>query len=211
VAQQSSVPIVESVLLTADLTAGDGSASVRVEYRLSGGAPDTAVPIQLLGFDEATTDQVRVGDRDPVVLWPTSGTLRAAMVRPWASEASEYGRFVVEYDIREAVEESGNDFLVRIPVVVAGLTAGDARDEFFRASVRLPAEWRVADGFPSGFRPDADAHSVSLSVLPAVLRLQGTVDGSWRLGLPLLVDVLVVSILLAFAFFGWLHLRRIAA
>ena len=78
VAQQSSVPIVESVVLTADLTAGDGSAAVRIEYRLSGGAPDTAVPIQLLGFDEATTDQVRVGDRDPVVLWPTSGSLRAS-------------------------------------------------------------------------------------------------------------------------------------
>jgi hypothetical protein len=181
-----------------------------VEYRLSGGAVGAAVPIQLLGFDDATTDEVRAGDRDPIVLWPASGTLRTATIHPWAAGTVENGRFVLEYEILEAVQESGNDFLVRIPVVVAKLPAGDAGDEFFRASVRLPAAWRVADGFPSGFQTDAATHSTSLSVMPAVIRLRGTLDGRWRLGLPLFVDVLVVSILLAFAFLGWIHLKRVA-
>jgi len=209
-ALQSATPMVESAVLTVDLTAGDGSASVRVEYRLSGHAPGAAIPIQLLGFGVATTDEVRVGALDPVVLWPTSGTLRVATVRSWGSAEGEASRFALEYDVLEAVEQSGDAFVVRVPIVVVKLPPVEEADELFRARVRLPAAWRVADGFPSGFRADGDDYSVSLPVVPSVVRLRGRVDGRWRPGLPLVVDLLVVSILLAFAFRGWRHLRRIA-
>jgi hypothetical protein len=40
---------------------------------------------------------------------------------------------------------------------------------------------------------------------------RGRTDGTWRLGLPLVIDLLTVVILLAFSFVGWRHLARIAA
>jgi hypothetical protein len=182
-----------------------------VEYRLSVTPADFEYPLQLLGFGPATADEVRVDDRETVVLWPATGALRVATVGRSESVDRSSDRIVLEYRVPDAIEEEDGAFVVRLPVAVVTLPGREGVDDLFRASVLLPQDWRVADGFPSGTRLGEDgAYVATLSVVPSVIRLQGRSDGAWRPGLPFLVDLLIVTILAAFAYRGWRHLRRIA-
>lgn len=190
-----------------------GSAEVRLDYVFvarEGGAAlplSESIPVNFLGFGAATVREVIV-DGSPLVLWPTTGSHRQAAVRPPAAVDGDAVEIALAYTINEAVEVEGNELTLRVPLVT-GPPPEEGGDGFV-AAVRVPAGWAMAEGFPSGLRPnDAGVWEVSLPVVPSVVRMRGRSDGARRVGLPLVVDVLTLSLLLAFAFFGWRHLRGV--
>lgn len=203
---------VASERLAADLTAGDRSASVRVDFVLTGGEPGAPITLQLLGFDVATAADVIVDDVSRHVLWPASGSLSAATITaPSATEGGDLA-FVVEYRIALAVAENGGALTGRVPVLTAALPIAEEAGDVFEAVLRLPGGWAVTDGFPTGLRSDGeDAYRVSLAAVPSVLSFRARSDGTWRPGLPLLMDLLTVLVLLGFTVVGWRHLRGLAA
>ena len=76
----------------------------------------------------------------------------------------------------------------------------------------MPETWRVADGFPSGLRRDADGTlRASLPVAPSMVGFRARSDGTWRPGFPHLVDALTLLVLFGFGLRGWLHLRGVVS
>lgn len=209
---------VRSVDAAIDLTAGDGSASVRVDFVLVGKTPVAAPPprepvsFDLLGFDDASVDAVTMNGDESIVLWPTVGSHKALTV--YLPEVLNGNSLPVTFAYRvvRAVEDRDGVLMVRVPLL-NGPTAPLANEGGdFNAEVRLPENWSVTDAFPSGLRSRADGvRVVSLPVVPAVVRFRARTDGRWRPGVPLLFDVLTVLILVGFATFGWRHLREVAA
>lgn len=206
-----------SAELEVDMTAGDGSALVDVRYALGAsepGAPpplDTPIDLELLGFGEATADHVEVvGER--VVLWPTAGSRRAAVIR--APEQLDGDTLVLafSYRVERAALASGDvELAAHVPILAGPAVLTDAGGPAFTARLSVPERWALSEGFPSGLRESsAGVYHVTLPVVPAVVSFRARTDGSWRPGFPLLVDVLTILILTAFAGFGWRHLRSVA-
>lgn len=190
-----------------------GSAVVRLDYLLGSSEPDVAVPevepilLKLLGVGDATVREVMV-DGAPLVLWPASGSLRAAVLRPSAVPAGETLSLSIEYTVARAAEIDGSEVTLRVPLVTGPRPVEDG--EGFVTDVEVPAGWVMGDGFPSGLRQTEEGVWIaSLPVVPSVVRLQGRTDGVRRIRLPLVVDVLTVGLLLAFALFGWRHLSGV--
>lgn len=191
----------------------DGAASVRLDYVFvasptSAALPLTeSIPVQLLGFGNATVREVRV-DGAALVLWPTTGSHREAAIRPSRAAPGTALPVSIEYVIPEAVDNEGGALNVRVPLVTG--PPGTEGGSGFTASVEVPVNWAMSDGFPSGLREtDPGVWEVSLPVVPSVVRIRGAADGGRRLSLPLVVDALALLLLLGFAAFGWRHLRRV--
>ena len=205
---------VQSARLYADLSPDDGGAEVRIEYVLDvRGTPE--LQFELLGFGAASADgfwlgEERTGTR--IELDPQTGSMRAAAFTLSLADGSEPYRLVVQYWIADAVQLDGEDLLLRVPVLSIALPPAAGVPDLFRAELSLPPEWSVSEGFPTGFEANEEgAYVVSLPVVPSMVSARGRTDGTWRLGLPLVIDLLTVVILLAFSFVGWRHLVRIAA
>lgn len=208
---------VVSASLEADFREGDGSALVRVRYELAGtpfGAPlplDEPIAVHLLGFGEATTGDVILESGDRVVLWPTVGSHRAAVVEAPASFAGETLPFEATYRIDRAVVSDGAVLRARVPILSGPAVLTDVRGPGFQARLLLPADWVLSEGFPSGLRRQDDgAYVVTLPVVPSVVAFRARTDGVWRPGFPFLVDLLTLLVLGSFAGFGWRHLRSMA-
>ena len=213
--------------VVADLTAGDGGAEVTIEYDLAsapggqGGSrgPEAGgsglVSLELLGFDAANASDVRVSGPDVperrVVLWPTSGSHRTASVRlpdpDGDGRASLRATYRVEAAVSDLVALRG-----RVPILTGLAAAEQGGVEAFTAELRLPAEWRISEGFPSGLRRlESGVYTVGLPVVPSLIGFRASADGEWRPGVPLMVDVLTLTILLGFAGFGWRHLQGVVS
>ena len=231
-AQQASGWGIAAQRVVVDLTAADGSADVTVAWLLAGADPDMplpadeSVPLALLGFGEADVEDVVRDGAETIVLWPTSGSRRTATVRPPFD--SEGGSLLMKftYRVASAVEIDGERARARVPLltgppllagnssvvapeIVAAAGLGPAG---FSAEVRVPEEWVVADGFPSGLRPSsAGVYEVELPTTPAMIGFRARTDGRWVPGVPLLIDTVTVALLLAFAAFGWRHLQGVVS
>lgn len=210
----SAQTTVRSVRLYADLSADDGGAEVRVEYVLDvRGTPE--LRFELLGFGSATTDLFWLGEErtgTQVQLDTETGSMRAASFTLSLAETGEPYHLVGVYRIAEAVQRDGEDVRVRVPVLSVAFPPTDGVPDLFRAELRLPPAWSVAEGFPTGLEADDEGlYVVDLPVVPSVISLRGRADGAWRPGLPLLIDVLIGAILLAFGFMGWRHVKRAAS
>jgi hypothetical protein len=212
--QLSAQTTVQSARLYADLSPDDGGAEVRIEYVLDvQGTPE--LQFELLGFGSASADgfwlgEERTGTR--IELDPQTGSMRAATFTLTLANTSEPYRLVAQYWIAEAVQLDGEDVLLRVPVLSIALPPADGVPDLFRAELRLPPDWSVTEGFPTGLEVnDEGVYTVSLPVVPSMVSARGRTDGTWRPGLPLLIDVLTVLVLLAFSFVGWRHLSRVAA
>lgn len=209
---QTSQWRVASARMVVELIDADGAATVRVDYLLVGGLPGSAVPLQLLGFAAATTEEVTVAGLGDVILWPASGSLRAASFSAPDHDPGSPLRLSVGYRIAHAVEGEGPVLRVRIPVAVVPLPTAEGVEAPFEARVRLPNGWTLSEAFPSGFRADsAGDQVVSLAVIPSVVGFRANTDGQWRLGFPLVVHLLMATILIAFGWRGLRHLRKLAA
>jgi len=199
-----------------DLTAGDGSAEVEIRYVLSGALGTGTLTLELLGFDSATaTDAVHccwTVDEETVVLWPTTGSHRAASIPvPVVAEAEDHlPSLRLRYRVAHAVTEENGAVHGRIPVLSVDLPPVGEGADVFSASLVLPASWVVTEGFPTGLaRGDEGAWGVSLPVVPAMVSVRARSDGTWRPGAPLLVDILAAVVLLLAGFLGWRHLRKL--
>jgi hypothetical protein len=205
-------PFVRSARVTIDLTAAEGSASVLVEYALEGARAGGSVSIELLGFDEAFTDEVEVVGGDRIVLWPATGSRRSATV----TLPNELGpgpvRMGFAYRIEAAVRRAGERFHARVPVLTIAAPPVAGVGDVFAADVRLPEGWTVADAFPSGLAArDPGQLEATLQVVPSVVRVRGRTDGGWRPGLGLALDVLALLIVGGVIVAGHRHMRRMIA
>lgn len=210
---------VVSARMTADLTAEDGSAEVTVRYVLSGtprGSPlplERTVPVELLGVADTRVTEVSVEGAGPVVLWPTNGVHRAAGIElPMGVAGGDTVAFRITYRVEGAVRADGVRLRGRVPVLSGPSAPAPGAGGGFEARLLLPAGWRLSEGFPSTLRAEqAGSWSVALPVSPAFVGFRARSDGTWRPGLTLLVDLLTLGILAAFTYFGWRHLRSVAA
>ena len=205
---------VQSARLYADLSRDDGGAEVRVEYVLDlRGTPE--LRFELLGFGSASADEFWLGEQRAdtrIELEAETGSMRTAAFTPSLAETSGPYHLVAHYRIAEAVELGGKDVLVRVPVLSIAVPPADGVSDLFRAELRLPPEWSIAEGFPTGLEAnDEGAYTVALQVVPSLVSARGRTDGTRRPGLPLVIDLLTAAILLAFGFVGWRHLKRAAS
>lgn len=228
---------VVSARMTADLTADDGTAEVTLLYVLSGtprGATlplDRPIPVELLGFGSAAVQQVAVGSDDPVVLWPTRGRHRAAEIEPWpaavaaglvppgatlppssvAPPAADVLPLEITYRVEGAVGRDGAELRGRLPVLTGPSAPEAGAGGGFEARLLLPEAWRLSEGFPSTLRTEEPGvWSVALPVTPAFVGFRARADGSWRPGPTHLVDLVTLTLLVAFTLLGWRHLRSVA-
>ena len=208
--------LVRSVHMEADLNSEDGVADVVVRYEV-GAVEGDVLPasqplhLELLGFGDATVDRFTTRSGDSVELWPTHGTHRAASV--WVSTTAldpDIGFVELSYRVDAAVVEQDGRLRARIPVLT-GPPGAPGADGRFTARLRLPEGWTVSEGFPSGLRRDDDGSwSVGLQVTPSMVGFRGRTDGTWRLSVPLVVDLMTVLVLLVFSAVGWRHLSGVA-
>lgn len=214
-AQGTSSWAVVSARFEADLTAADGAADVTMRYVFAteaGGTLPLDVPInlELLGFDEATTNRFTADGTD-VELWPTTGSHRAAAVYAPPAAGGSSLSMELRYRIERAVVDDGGKLRGRIPVLSGPSAPTAGGDDAFEARLILPEHWAPSEGFPSGLRVQSDgSYTVTLQVVPSVVGFRGRSDGVRRPGLPLLVDLLTLVILVSFSAFGWRHLRGVA-
>jgi hypothetical protein len=214
-AQDESMWRVESAQMEVDASVGDGAAQVTIHYTFvadGGGALplDSPIPFELLGFGEATTESFTVGSGPAISLAVTGGTHRSGEIMPPSAVTGEALPIEVRYRVEQAVQLADGRVRGRIPT----LTAPPLVDEGsgFRAILVLPAQWSLVEGFPSGLRLNPSGqYEVSLPVVPAMIGFRGRTDGAWRPGIPLMVDLLMLTMLCGFAVFGWRHLSGVAA
>ena len=207
----SAQTTVQSARLYADLSPDDGGAEVRVEYVLDvQGTPE--LRFELLGFGAASADVFWLGEQrtgTQIELDAETGSMRAAAFTLSLAETSEPYHLVTHYWIAEAVQLDGEDVRVRVPVLSIAFPPADGVSDLFRAELRLPPEWSVAEGFPTGLEAnDEGVYTVALPVVPSLVSARGRTDGAWRPGLPLVIDLLTAAVLLVFSFMGWRHLKR---
>ena len=203
---------VRSAALSADLTAADGSAQVRIDYVLEGEA--SVADVELLGFADATAEELVVDGRSSVLrLGTVSGRRRAAELSLTAPDADGARRLSLRYEVTGAVEHDEGRVRVRIPVAsVSFPPAADAPGTVFSASLRLPSGWSVTEAFPSGLTRVAESsYEVGLAVVPAVVAFRARNDGRRVPGVPAVLSGVAGVILLGLGLAGWRHLRSVAA
>lgn len=212
--------VVRSVTMSADLTAGDGSAAVSVVIDF---VPDTVdLRIELLGFERATAETFRIGGTGgrQIRFDERSGS-RAWVVIPHGGfesvgltpgEATAPRRITASYTVRDAVSHDGALVRVRVPVLTVALPPARDAGDVFRAVLRTPPQWSLTESFPTGFVSSSPGqYDVELAVPPSVVSLRARSDGAWRPGVPLVLDVLAGAILLVFLIVGWRHLHAAAS
>lgn len=201
---------VDAARLAVDLTAGDGSAAVRVEYELTiGGARE--VTVELLAPEGVSARDVRTSAGETVELRAAGGLLRRATVPlppPGAPRAPT--RLELAYRLDGAVRADRGGVRARVPVLSVALPPA-AGGEVFRASVRVPSAWSVSEAFPAGLRETAPGvWEAGLPVVPSLVSVRGRSDGRWRPGPGLIVELATAAILLAFLALGWRRLRGVS-
>jgi len=213
---QAPATVVQTAHMRVDVTAGDGSAAVEIDYTLSGTITTDALGVELLGFGSATVAEVVyccwAGEAKTIVLWPTTGSHTMASIPFPALTEGEEGPppLQIRYQVTGAVTEEGSAAYARIPVLSVELPPLSGGGDVFSVSLVLPAKWVLTEGFPTGLRRGDDGRaSVTLPVVPSLVSFRARSDGKWRPGLPLIIDVLAAALILLAGFLGWLHLKRL--
>jgi hypothetical protein len=204
---------VRSVRLVADLTAVGGGGTVRMEYTLESGEPGSMIPATVLDFGPSAATNLRFGEaRNAAPLRALTGVARGAEVGVEPSSSPGTGRVVIHYDLASPVTSEDGDLRGHVPVLSLDRPPTQPGPGVFTAELRLPPEWLVVEGFPTGLSATGKpgVYTVSLSVVPAVVSFRGRSDGRWRPGLPLGLEVLAGIAMVGFGLYGWRHLRRVA-
>lgn len=201
---------VHAATFVAELAEGDSEVRVQVVFEFTGVAPGDSVPVSLLDFGDAVARDVRVAGADaPATLVRGPGAARSGYLSVGAGPEGS-GWLQVTYRVPVPEARGGAGVHLRLPVLTVDLPPEAARPGLFRGQVQVPRAWRVAEGFPTGLAATgADgALDVSLQVVPSLVSLRARTDGTWRPGLPLLLDGVAMAGLLLFSVLGWRHLTR---
>jgi hypothetical protein len=167
----------------------------------------------VLDFGSARVSDLRTDDGRRLSLMQGAGVSRGVVLPLGSPDAQGFVRIVTEYDVPGAVSVEGGSLRVHVPVLTVDRPPGEAGPDVFAAELRVPPEWSITEGFPSGLAAGAEAgvYGVGLPVVPAVVSFRGRSDGAWRPGLSLALEVLAGAVLLGFSLTGWRHLRGAAA
>jgi len=201
---------VHAASLEADLATEPGVARVRLRYEISDVAPGALVSVSLLDFGTAVGEDFRVGRAGaPVRMVARNGAARSGS---WPVEEGPGGRSVlsVAYRVVGVGEVGDGRFVSHLPVLSVDLSPEAARPGLFQGHVRVPVDWAVTEGFPTGMSADGEqgSYSVELAVVPSVVILRARADGRRRPGLPAALDLVAIAALLATAFAGWRHMQE---
>jgi hypothetical protein len=201
---------VHTASLDADFTVAPGFAHIRIDYELNGLEPGDLVPVSVLDFGDARAQDFLVGASGaPASLAETHGAARRGA---WPVEVGADGRTLlrVEYRVPRTGEDGGGRIVSHLPLVSVDRAPEAARTGLFQGRVRVPAEWAVTEGFPTGLAlgDEPDVYAVALSVVPSVVTLRARADGRWGLALPLVLDLVALGVLLVTAVAGWRHMRE---
>lgn len=203
---------IRSVRMSVVLSQADAQVILEVEVEHADGTE--TLPASLLDFGGTRLADLALGSAGaPAALRQDRGVSRVGAVTVEPGPTSETRLVLATYRVRGAVGRRGASLRAHVPVLSVDRPPTAATPGFFRAELRLPPEWSVTEGFPSGLRPmdRPGLYEVDLSVVPAVISFRGRVDGAWRPGVPLLLDILAGVLLLAFSAVGFRHLRAAAA
>ncbi len=189
-------------------------AQVILEVDVDGAAEAAILPATILDFASARPVDLAVGSEGALaVLELDRGVARTGSLRVEPGPTDGSWLVLATYRVRDAVAVRGSSLRAHVPVLSVDRPPTVAGPGFFRAELRIPPEWAVAEGFPSGIRATdrAGVYEVDLSVVPAVLSFRGRLDGAWRPGVPLVLDLLAGALLVMFSVVGFRHLRSVAA
>jgi len=189
-------------------------AQVILEIEVEHADETATLPATVLDFGDARLADLAVGSEGaPATLEYERGAARAGTVAVEPGPTPETRLVLATYRVRDAIRARGASVRAHVPVLSVDRPPAAATPGFFRVELKLPPEWSLTEGFPSRIRRTdrAGVYEVDLSVVPSVISFRGRVDGAWRPGVPLLLDLSAALILLVFSAVGLRHLRAVAA
>jgi hypothetical protein len=195
------------------VTVSQLDAQVILEVEVEDAHETRTLPATLLDFADARVVDLALGsDGVAATLEPDRGVARVGSVIVEPGPTPETRLVLATYRVHRAVRSRGAWLRAHVPVLSVDRPPTAATPGFFRLELRLPPEWSVTEGFPSGLRATGHAgvYQADLSVVPSVISFRGRLDGAWRPGVPLILDLLAGVILLGFSAVGLRHLRAVA-
>lgn len=203
---------IRAVRMSVAFSGPDAQVILEIEVERAEGT--ATLPATILDFGEARLADLALGSEGAAATLEYSrGVARAGTVIVEPGPTPETRLVLATYRVPEAIRARGATLRAHVPVLSVDRPPTTATPGFFRVELRLPPEWSVTEGFPSHLRRTdrPGVYDVDLSVVPSVISFRGRLDGAWRPGVPLLLDLSAAVILLAFSAVGLRHLRAVAA
>ena len=184
----------------------EDSARVRLTFTVA--LPDSTdhLPLRSLMFDGQRPQDVTVdlgGGPQPVALHATSPALAGTVALPPRPPAPDTLEVQVTYAL--AIEPEEASFDISVPVVYVDALPAAAAEDFFVATLHLPASYVLTETFPT---TPGDRYRLSLQVLPSLVRLRGFIGTAPWLTTLQWVDLAVGVLLLLGGALGWRQMRR---
>lgn len=131
---------------------------------------------------------------------------------PESAQSDTAMRLDIQYSVANARRGRGDRFDFAIPLFLVTWNPETSADTFFTAEIRLPEEAHLSEIFPTvplaiAFTPGVRSHTLTLPVVPSLVRFRGGVGAPPLLGFTGLVDVGVGLLLGTLALIGWRRLR----
>ncbi|WP_256839825.1 hypothetical protein [Ornithinimicrobium faecis] len=185
IAAASADPVLETADAEVELAA-DGTATVQLTYHIladADGEPVDSLSFSYLDFGGAQPQNLLVTGPDGTELPHESQTTKAetnttvTLAEPLAP--GQPGTFEVSYAVPAADAPEGNELSSNIPMVTLDQPAATAAPETFTATLQLPAEHTLVEGFPANPAVDTttDGSEVlhyQVPALTSVLRVVST-------------------------------------
>ena len=177
---------------------------VRVRYRLRADSVTHAIPLRVLSFFGAEPTDVRAavgGWQIPVQLNHARAPLLTGTVPlPAPLSSGEEIDLELRYRVRGAVRGGEDDWDAAVPVLLVEGRPRGSPEDFFTAEARLPAGRVVLESFPTVPRrmEETDAgrrYSLTLQVVPAMVRWRGGTGEAPLLSFERRVDALILGLL----------------
>ena len=195
----------------------DGTTEVEIGYRVVADRTVERIPLKALAFFGVTPTDVRVtveGEAAGSGLDPSRPPLLSGGVRlDRPARAGDTLDLVVSYGLPAAIPATGGGFDIVLPVLFVDWKPVGAPEDFFEATVRLPAAYSVEEAFPTvpketRVRDGTRRYDFRLQTVPSLIRFRGEEGDPPFFTFSRLVDLGVVLILVLGGAFGWRALRR---
>ena len=213
---EAAEPEIASVGLVAQFPDKGDYVDVRVRYRLRADSVTHAIPLRVLSFFGAEPTDIRaaVGGRQIEVRLDHSRAplLTGTISLPQALGTGEEIDLELRYRVRGAVRGGSDDWDAAVPVLLVEGRPGGSSEDFFTAVARLPPDRVVVESFPTVPRrmeeTDAGRHySLTLQVVPAMVRWRGGVGEPPLFSFERTVDILILGLLLVLSLIAYRTLR----
>lgn len=209
-------PEISSVHMTVSLTQPGERVDVAIRYQLQLPAGTDAIPLHAIAFLDARPTEVRAFvDGQPVgaELSGSGGASLAGAVR-LSSRRSQAGLADLElrYRVDGSARRNRGNLDVTVPVLfVTGRPSGSPED-FFAASVQVPAEHVIYELFPTVPRSvehsaGGSSYTFALQAVPSMIRWHSSFGTPPLVPFELMVDLFTIAVLLLLSFLTYRVLR----